>query len=108
MPYLNDVPHERSWEIEPNGALSPCCAKFLVAADFFASVVRRERTSTADSAEFFTLMILDQEARPLHCTSGKGGPMLIGSVVSLSVLATAALVFFTISKLIGGLGNKGS
>jgi hypothetical protein len=34
--------------------------------------------------------------------------MLIGSVVSLSVLATAALVFFTISKLIGSLGNKGS
>ena len=44
----------------------------------------------------------------MHCTSGKGVPMLIGSVVSLSVLATAALVFFTISKLIGGLGNKGS
>ena len=40
--------------------------------------------------------------------SFKGAPMLIGSVVSLAVLATAALVFFTISKLIGGLGNKGS
>jgi hypothetical protein len=33
--------------------------------------------------------------------------MLIGSVVSFAVLATAALVFFTIAKLIGGLGNKG-
>ena len=95
--------------IEPNGTLSIDCVKFQAAADFFASVVRRGRPSTADSADFFTLVILVQEARPLHCTSGKGGSlMLIGSFVSLSVLATAALVFFAISKLIGGLGNKGS
>jgi hypothetical protein len=32
--------------------------------------------------------------------------MLIGSAVSLAVLASAAFVFFTISKLIGGLGGS--
>jgi hypothetical protein len=50
--------------------------------------------------------------RTLHSTTfarafGQGALMLIGSVVSFAALATAAFVFFTIAKLIGGLGNKG-